>query len=111
MRTATVLHYWFPAYDVELQAHTPGNLCLWELAGAAAADGIRRIDLGKGPERYKQSMASGSTPVAEGALHLSAPVGALWRARHRTVAWARHSPLREVLRGPWRWLRRVAARG
>jgi CelD/BcsL family acetyltransferase involved in cellulose biosynthesis len=111
MRTATVLHYWFPAYDAELSAHTPGNICLLELADAVAAGGVRRIDLGKGPERYKQALASGSTPVAEGALYLRAPVGALWRARHRAVEWARHSPLREVLRGPWRWLRRVTSRG
>lgn len=110
MRTGTVLHYWFPAYDAELSAHTPGNICLLELADAVAADGVRRIDLGKGPERYKQALASGSTPVAEGAVHLRAAAGALSRARHQAVEWVRHSPLRQVLRGPWRWLRRMASR-
>lgn len=109
MRTASVLHYWFPAYDAELSMHTPGNLCLWELAGAVAPQGVQRIDLGKGPERYKQHLSSGSTPVAEGALHLRAPLAALWRARYRAVDWARHSPLRDVLRGPWRRLRQLSS--
>jgi CelD/BcsL family acetyltransferase involved in cellulose biosynthesis len=111
MRTATVLHYWFPAYDAELSAHTPGNLCLWELAGAVAPDGVVRIDLGKGPERYKQQLSSGNIQVAEGAMAALAPLGALWRAGYRAIDWAKHSPLRDVLRGPWRRLRQLSSRG
>lgn len=107
MRSPGVLHYWLPAYDPAFASLSPGQLCFLELAKAAAALGIRRIDLGKGPEAYKARLMSGSTPLAEGAVHLRAHVGAMWRTRHRAVAWARRSPLRRVLGGPGRWLRRV----
>jgi CelD/BcsL family acetyltransferase involved in cellulose biosynthesis len=112
MRTRTALHYWLPAYNPELAPLSPGQLCFLETARAAAAMGIRRIDLGKGPEPYKTRLMSGSVQVAEGAIHLRAPVGAMWRAQHRTVSWARGSALRHILRGPARWLRRaMVARG
>lgn len=112
MRTPTALTYWLPAYDPELAALSPGQVCFIETAKAAAALGIRRIDLGKGSEPYKLRLSSGSIQVAEGAIHLRGHVGAVWRARHRAAAWARRSALRRVLLGPARWVRRVmAARG
>ncbi len=107
MRSAGVIHYWLPAYDPKFSAVSPGHLCFLELAKLASAQGIRRVDLGKGPEAYKARIMTGSTPVAEGAIHLRAHVGAMWRTRYRAVAWARRSALRNVLRGPGRWLRRV----
>lgn len=109
MRTPSCFHYWLPAYDPALSTYSPGQLLFLEIAKAAAGLGARRIDLGKGQEAYKTRLMSGALEVADGAVHLNAAVGAIWRARHRAVAWARKSPLRDILRGPARWLRRATA--
>jgi CelD/BcsL family acetyltransferase involved in cellulose biosynthesis len=109
MRSSTVLHYWFPAYDPELAFFSPGQLCIIELARAAASQGVRRIDLGKGEEAYKSRLMSGSTPVAEGAVDLRPLVGTAGRRWFQLRNWARRSPLRRPLLVPARWLRRTAA--
>jgi CelD/BcsL family acetyltransferase involved in cellulose biosynthesis len=109
IRSRTALHWWLPSYNAELGSFSPGQISLLETCKAAAELGIHRFDLGKGPEPYKLRLMSGSIPVAQGAIHRRAPVAALWRARYRTTEWVRRSPLRNVLRGPSRWLRRMLA--
>ena len=66
IRTEHVLHAWFPAYNPAYSKYSPGSILWVELARSAAAMGIRRIDLGKGSESYKQQFMSGATPVTEG---------------------------------------------
>ena len=89
----------------------PASFASWRSPRSVSGLGVRRIDLGKGPEPYKLRLMSGSIPVAEGAVHLSAGVGAAWRARYRTVEWARRSALRGLLLAPARWVRRSMAGG
>jgi len=109
MRTETVMHYWLPAYGKDLATLSPGNILFLELVKACAARGVRRVDLGKGPEAYKQRMTSVSEAVAEGAVHLNPVLGALWRLKHDAIARARRSALRPLLRAPARWLRKIGA--
>jgi CelD/BcsL family acetyltransferase involved in cellulose biosynthesis len=68
MRSEHVLHWWFPAYDASMGKYSPGMILLLETAKAASQLEIHRIDLGKGAERYKLSLMSGSTTVYEGAV-------------------------------------------
>jgi CelD/BcsL family acetyltransferase involved in cellulose biosynthesis len=68
IRTAAVLHWWFPAYNLGFDRYSPGLVLLVALIRESAARGIQRIDLGKGLERYKYSMMTGITPVAEGGV-------------------------------------------
>ena len=63
LRTATTLHYWFPAYDAGVQELSPGNLLLYRMAEAAAREGVRQIHLGAGDYRYKQEFANCSLPL------------------------------------------------
>ena len=71
LRTETTLHYWFPAYDAEVQELSPGNLLLYRMAQMAAAAGVRQIHLGSGDYRYKQEFANCSVPMR--ALTVMAP--------------------------------------
>jgi CelD/BcsL family acetyltransferase involved in cellulose biosynthesis len=105
MRSYGVLHAWFSAYRPELAALSPG-LVLWlELARLCPESGVRRIDLGKGPEEYKRRLMSGAIDVAEGSVDLR-PVRRLVRRQwRRAYDWARHSPLRRPLLVPGRILR------
>jgi CelD/BcsL family acetyltransferase involved in cellulose biosynthesis len=68
LRSASVWHSWFPAYNRELRRYSPGLVLLLELARTASLLGIREIDLGKGEARYKQSFATGSLPLHEGCV-------------------------------------------
>src|SRR5262249_44877180 len=82
MRSATILHYWFPAYDREYAHCSPGLILLAELARAAAASGLASIDLGKGDATYKRRFATGSIALLEGRIERPSLL-ALWRAGRR----------------------------
>ncbi len=114
MMSHGVLHYWFPAYDVELHRYSPGLVQLIRTAQAAEDLGIKRMDLGKGPESYKTSLMSGTTTVAEAAIDIrpiARPLRQLWL---RTQAFVRsswlHAPARLVARN-FRYLTRLAQAG
>lgn len=68
MRSGTVWHYWFAAYNHELQRYSPGLIILLEMLKAAPALGVRTITLGQGDETYKLRFATGSTSLASGSV-------------------------------------------
>jgi CelD/BcsL family acetyltransferase involved in cellulose biosynthesis len=106
LRSRRTLHIWFPAYDPQWEAYSPGMVLFLEMFRAAADEGVTRIDFGKGPARYKSSMMTDRARVAEGCVDLR-PFGRLvsgtWYTARR---WARESSLRSVIQGPKRRLRR-----
>lgn len=74
MRARNVWHYWFPAYDPQYAAYSPGILLLLKMAEAAPGLGIDRIDLGKGDAvRYKEALKSYDVPLAIGCVELPSP--------------------------------------
>jgi CelD/BcsL family acetyltransferase involved in cellulose biosynthesis len=86
LRSGSVWHCWFPAYNRELRRYSPGLMLLLELARAAPPLGVCEIDLGKGEAPYKLVLATGSQSLHEGcvgARPLSAfPVRVRTSARH-----------------------------
>jgi CelD/BcsL family acetyltransferase involved in cellulose biosynthesis len=68
MRSDTIWHYWFAAYNHELQRYSPGLIILLEMLKAAPGLGIRTITLGQGDEAYKLRYATGSTQLASGSV-------------------------------------------
>ena len=66
IRTTTRLSLWFTAYDTEFGQYSPGLQLFLAMAEAAPDHGIEILDLGKGNEPYKLSLASWSYPVAAG---------------------------------------------
>jgi CelD/BcsL family acetyltransferase involved in cellulose biosynthesis len=103
-----VLHASVMAYDVSLAKWSPGSMLLLQTAQSAQESGIRRIDLGKGPERYKQQLMSGATEVAEGSVDLRPMTAAIQRSWRRTRELVRASPLRApaqyVIRNARAWI-------
>ncbi len=77
------LHWWIPAYNEEYARYSPGMILLFELARQAYEQGISRIDLGPGDERYKQNVANGMDTLRKSAQHRE-PLGqALLRVHQR----------------------------
>ena len=71
MRSATALHYWFPAYEPKFAKQKPGLALLFTLIKWAALEGLQEVHLGLGNSQYKRQMASWMMPVRAGALALS----------------------------------------
>jgi CelD/BcsL family acetyltransferase involved in cellulose biosynthesis len=100
LRSRHVLHAWFTAYNPELSSYSPGVTLFVRLAEEAESLGLRKIDLGRGDERYKWSLASTSVPVGEGSI-TCASFAAWLRGRWRhTRDWVERSPLKEAARVP-----------
>ena len=107
MRSYDVVHGWFSAYHPRFAPLSPG-LALWlEMARTYPELGVRRIDLGKGPEQYKTRLMSGSIDVAEGSVDARPVAGTMRRNWGRAYQWARQSRLRRPLLVPGRILRTI----
>jgi CelD/BcsL family acetyltransferase involved in cellulose biosynthesis len=77
LRSATVLSWWFPAYDRAYGTYSPGLVLHLRMLEAAAADGVRMVDLGTGPARYKESLKTRDLRVYEGAVVRPVPGAAV----------------------------------
>lgn len=108
MRSRTVWHYWFPAYDEEFGKYSPGLVLLLLMAEEAPGLGITTIDLGKGPALYKDRLANGEIALGQGRVELPSAATALHRMGRRTESWLRRSRLFPVARVPGRMVRELA---
>lgn len=105
MRSAWAWHYWLPVYAHAQARHSPGLLLLLRMAEAAAGEGCRMLDLGKGDDGYKAAFADAALPLAEGSVSRSSLAGA-WRDAGRDgVRWLRTSAMADALRPWWKRLR------
>lgn len=98
LRSKTVWHYWFPAYDPAYARYSPGLILLLKMAERAASEGLATIDLGLGRALYKQRLMSGSIALAEGSVIASPARAALAELRARSESWLRRSPIFESAR-------------
>lgn len=90
LRSETVAHSWYPAYDRAFAKYSPGITLLLKMAEALAERGVQRIDLAAGEHVYKTRFMSGAIPVARGVADRSR-----WRAYVRRNAIS----VREHVRG------------
>lgn len=105
MRSATVWHYWFPAYDPAFANYSPGVMLLLKMAEAAASMGIRTIDLGCGEHSYKYRLMNGYVPTASGSVERPGPatfVRHLWtpirKLPFKARCWINQTPVGTLAR-------------
>lgn len=89
LRSFHAAHEWFIAYNQQFSTYSPGMILMLKVLESAAEQGITRLHLGSGDQRFKESLASGTVPVG---------VGTIERATPGTL-----------LRHVWRWSRDTAA--
>ena len=92
MRSRSVWHYWFPAYNTDFARFSPGIILLLKMIEHAPGLGLQTIDLGTGQSLYKQRLSNASIQVAEGSVERPSW---LWLAREarrrlRPLAFWRH---------------------
>jgi CelD/BcsL family acetyltransferase involved in cellulose biosynthesis len=102
-----VLHYWFPTYCPSHDRYSPGMVMLVELLSGCRELNIERIELGKGPERFKWSLQNGVADVCEGTVDLRPTRAHLQRAwyvfRERIRESAFRAPAQQLVRSLRAW--------
>jgi CelD/BcsL family acetyltransferase involved in cellulose biosynthesis len=106
LRSPRALHVWFPTYNRAFEHYSPGLIMLLRLAEHAAANGITRVDLGTGEERYKQQLKSGDTLLLVGGVDFRIGRASLRRNWYALNQWVRRSQYREYLEIPLNSTRR-----
>jgi CelD/BcsL family acetyltransferase involved in cellulose biosynthesis len=85
IRSSQVWHYWFPVYEPEYAAYSPGLLLLLRMAEKAASLGLQTIDLGHTSRvTYKNHLMNGAIPMCAGSAELW-PWAPMVRQLHRYV--------------------------
>jgi CelD/BcsL family acetyltransferase involved in cellulose biosynthesis len=107
IRSDHVLHWWFPVYDPDFAALSPGWILLRELVAAAPGLGVTRIDLGRGDDEYKRRAKTGEVLVSQGVVTRNSAYRTVRRARNSLVAAAKESALGPSLRRVARNLRNL----
>jgi CelD/BcsL family acetyltransferase involved in cellulose biosynthesis len=102
LRSRRTVAWWFPVYDPQYGAYSPGLLLCLELAEAMAAHGVDVLDLGKGDEPYKDRLSNAGIALLSGAASRDRVSHAAHTARH----WPRERLTAVVLGSPR--LRRLA---
>lgn len=110
MRSRTVWHYWFPAYDTSFSHYSPGLILLLEMIKGAKELGLSCIDLGKGDSWYKTQCMNKKIELAEGTVEAPSVAATIRRVRRRTEAWIRQSRFHALARVPARVVRLVENR-
>lgn len=105
MRSGSILHYWFPAYNPAFHNYSPGNLLLLEIARAGSDAGITRIDLGKGSEEYKLCFGSAQTLVAEGCAYQPSLLSHLDNTCQKAKSWLKSSAFNRPVKATAKALR------
>ncbi|MFE9648456.1 GNAT family N-acetyltransferase [Streptomyces sp. NPDC006365] len=92
-RSRTVFAAWFTAYDPEFRYYSPGLIMHLRMAEAAARDGVRLMDMGRGDKEYKDWLKTRELRVAEGFATRSHPVATAHRLWRRPVRGLRNTVL------------------
>jgi CelD/BcsL family acetyltransferase involved in cellulose biosynthesis len=109
MRSSTVWHYWFPAYDPEFQRYSPGMLLLLEMIAGAPTLGLKIIDFGKGDSGHKLRLANRRMPLIEGSVVTDQSLLRLRQKRAKVKQWVQGAPFPHLLSSPvsklvrWGW--------
>ncbi len=88
LRSGHVLAHCYPAYDPAFSRQSPGLIHHLGLIEHTSALGVDLIDMGKGPERYKQTLKSRDLFVAEGMVARGLVHASAHRARVGATRWA-----------------------
>lgn len=89
LQCGAVLHYWFPAYDSQFSAYSPGRVLYRHILLNAQFFGIASIDHGEGDTVAKRDFANDEHQYFKGLVHASPwgqALGLIQRLRWRFAA-------------------------
>ncbi|WP_300553365.1 GNAT family N-acetyltransferase [Maricaulis sp.] len=107
MRSASVLHYWFPVYDPAYSTFSPGLMLFRELLRETSQDGIREAHLGPGSYDFKKRFANASFDIAQGCACNLSLTGAVVRIGRGIDRMAQALPIGPLSELPGKAMRRL----
>lgn len=107
VRSQTVAHIWYPAFDTSFGKHSPGITMLLKLAEALSDEGITRIDFAARQQIYKTRFMNGGIPVYRGVADRSRFKGCMRRNAQRFREHVRQTPFASPMRTPVQIARQV----
>ncbi|WP_300531414.1 GNAT family N-acetyltransferase [Maricaulis sp.] len=107
MRSASVLHYWFPVYDPAYSKYSPGLMLFRELLRETSQDGIREAHLGPGSYDFKKRFANASFEIAQGCACNLSLTGAALRLGRGIDRMAQALPIGPLSELPGKAMRRL----
>jgi CelD/BcsL family acetyltransferase involved in cellulose biosynthesis len=110
MRSRTVWHYWFPAYDPAMARYSPGLILLLKMAEHAPSLGLLTIDLGQGKTLYKDRLMNAAVPLASGTVELPSWLSLRRSVRRQLRTQVLRSPFADLALSAIRTLRRLRTR-
>ena len=106
IRSRTVLHWWFPAYDPDFSNYAPGIQLMLKMAERAPDLGITKIDLGKGQQDYKRRFHNASDRVSDGSVDVLSLGNVPRILRRNSVSYIRNTPVLRTLASKAKWILR-----
>ncbi len=97
-REGDLLHYWFPAYDIQYSRYSPGTALFIELVRNASEHGIQAIDMGFGEQPYKRKQTDVQTDVAFGYVTDSSLRRTMYHAGLAKQRLIKSLPMKETLK-------------
>jgi CelD/BcsL family acetyltransferase involved in cellulose biosynthesis len=96
LQCGSTLHYWFPVYNPDMRAFSPGRLLVRALIRESAALGITAIDRGAGDSQAKRDFANSERRYLRGVWYAPgfagiayrAGLSGIWRLRSTTASLA-----------------------
>ncbi len=109
LRSGSTINGWVTAYDPKFHRHSPGAQLLITLAQRAQSLGVTSIEMGCGPENYKQSFGSGYIPVVDSLVSTSRLGQTARTSVIRARAWLSESKAARPIWNYWQSLRAALA--
>ena len=81
LRSPSVLHSWFAAYDPAFAKYSPGLIVLLKIAEGAQESRIRTIDLGYGDYGFKRLLTTHTVALMQGSVETPSLAATATRAR------------------------------
>ncbi len=105
LATESILHYWFPAIDVNFGRYSPGTQMFLTIAEQAANQGSKLIDLGYGDQGFKSKWSLNRKYVGCGKIQFGSWRHAISKAAFHLRKASRSIPLKQPLKKVLRKIR------
>jgi len=98
LRSAGVLHYWFPVYNRDMRRYAPGRLLMKNIIQQAPALGISLVDRGAGDTPAKRQLTNHEHLLYRGAWYRLGIRSTAFRLR-MSLEWRLHRRLASLAKG------------
>lgn len=98
MRCDSLLHYWYPVYDIDYKIYSPGTQMFLEIVKQSDEHGINSIDFGYGQDSYKDKITNRKFHVFRGCVDFNPFRSSCKKKMDRLVCKVKSSRIKQPLK-------------